>query len=167
MTQPDGTESNVEMQSLHPNVKKVWLFSSLVSTTVFVGIVVAAEYAVSRSIPQWPLPTLQIGGIVALVFYPLALIMPRLQFERWGYAIRPDDVLVEYGVVWRIRRCVPRLRIQHVDINSGPIDRMLGLVHMSVYTAGSMGAVATIPGMTPVRAEAIREQLIGTKAPDG
>lgn len=167
MAMQSALDQQQPMLPLHPNVRWVWMFSSLISTLIFGGIIATAEILLSKNIPEWQIPMLLITAVYVMIFFPLAFIMPRLQFERWRYAIRPQDVLIEYGVIWRNRRCIPRLRIQHVDINSGPIDRMLGLVHMNVYTAGSMGPVVSIPGMTPEKAESIREELIGTKASNG
>jgi membrane protein YdbS with pleckstrin-like domain len=47
-----------------------------------------------------------------------------------------------------------------VDVTSGPIDRALGLVHVSLHVAGSAGAVLTIPGLAPAEAETLREALL-------
>jgi hypothetical protein len=67
-----------------------------------------------------------------------------------------------YGVVWRVSRSIPRVRVQHVDIRSGPVDRALGLVEVSLHVAGSAGPVLTIPGLEPADAEALRELLLGS-----
>ena len=65
-----------------------------------------------------------------------------------------------------MRRCSPRLRIQHVDIESGPIDRAFGMVKLTLYTAGTNAAVGTIPGLLPQDAEALRETLLQTERSD-
>lgn len=147
----------------HPTVLKVWRFSSFISTGVFLLLVLTLDLVISLSEASWPFPTGFPTLCAAVLFLPMAWYIPKLQYDRWRYAIRDEDVLVSYGVVWRTRRCLPRLRIQHVDITSGPIDRMLGLVHLSLYTAGAVGTVAKIPGLTPVEAETIRADLLATK----
>jgi hypothetical protein len=50
--------------------------------------------------------------------------------------------------------------VQHVDVTSGPIDRALGLVHVSLHVAGSAGPVLAIPGLSPADAETLREALL-------
>jgi membrane protein YdbS with pleckstrin-like domain len=54
---------------------------------------------------------------------------------------------------------VPFVRVQHVDTQRGPVERLAGLASVVVYTAGSRGADVTIPGLRPERAEQLREQL--------
>jgi hypothetical protein len=154
----------VTMQALHPNVVKAWRISRLVWAPivgVFFGV---QEWVILRELRDKLIlpPTGVITGSVVLLLLILAIVLPGLQYKRWRYAIRSDDVLINYGLVWRVRRCIPRLRIQHVDITSGPFQRMLGIVSLNLYTAGVMGAVGQIPGITAPQAERIREQLIGT-----
>ena len=47
-----------------------------------------------------------------------------------------------------------------MDVSSGPIDRALGLVEVSLHVAGSAGPVLTIPGLAPAEAESLREALL-------
>ena len=68
--------------------------------------------------------------------------------------------MARYGVVWQVSRSIPRVRVQHVDVRSGPIDRALGLVEVSLHVAGSAGSVLTIPGLAPAEAETLREALL-------
>ncbi len=150
------------MLPLHPNVPILWRVQGVLSALFFGVSLGVAEFVVTTTLKDRWLPPPFIGaGAVFALFLTFGLVMPGLQYRRWRYAIRNDDVLITYGVVWRVRRCIPRLRIQHVDISSGPIQRMLGLVSLNLYTAGAMGSVASIPGITAPQAERIREQLIG------
>lgn len=162
MSEPSASEAQPveQMHALHPGVQKVWRVSGVISAVVTAALFVAPDIILSRELNS-PLPP----GVVSAVLFVLLLVwyqaLVGAQYRRWRYAVRRDDVLVQYGVVWRMRRCIPRVRVQHVDISSGPIDRMLGLVHIALFTAGNMGAVATIPGLTPQQAEAMRDELLG------
>ena len=92
----------------------------------------------------------------------LGLLHARRLYASWRWALREDDVLARYGVVFRVARSIPRVRVQHVDVHSGPIDRALGLVEVSLHVAGSAGPVLTIPGLAPAEAEALREALVAS-----
>ncbi len=70
-----------------------------------------------------------------------------------------DRVLIQKGVIWRSRSLIPRVRIQHVDTRSSPIQRWLGLNSLVIYTAGTRGADAEIPGLEVGQAEELREEL--------
>jgi hypothetical protein len=52
------------------------------------------------------------------------------------------------------------MRIQHVDIDIGPVDRAFGLASLSLFTAGTVSAVGRIPGLPPDAAETLRETLL-------
>lgn len=153
------------MQALHPNVVRLWRLNGAVAA-VFYGVFVAVgEYFLARELGnRWPLPTFVIAGAIFALVFLLGMVMPALQYAKWRYALRPDDVLITYGVIWRTRRCIPRQRIQHVDITSGPFQRWMGLVSLNLYTAGMMGTIGAIPGITEPQAERMREQLVGARA---
>lgn len=155
----------VVMRSIHPGVMKSWRWGNLITTAVLFGFALIIDLAVLRQTAGYPLPP-AVGALLlaALVFVIGQSVVTR-QHEAWRYALRPSDLLVTYGVVWRTRRCVPRVRVQHVDIQSGPIDRALGLVHLAVFTAGSAGAVISIPGLEPNEAEALKNELLGLNMP--
>lgn len=81
------------------------------------------------------------------------------RYRIWRFAIEDDAVTLERGVLTRVTSVVPFVRVQHVDTQRGPIERLAGLSSVVVYTAGSRGADITIPGLAPERADAIRERL--------
>jgi len=76
----------------------------------------------------------------------------------WGYAERADDLLVTRGILMRRLVIVPYGRMQLVDVTAGPIDRMLGLARVQLHTAAA-ATDASIPGLTPDVAGALRDQL--------
>ena len=144
-------------RGLHPAVQIGWVVGRVVNA-FFLGIMAFfAESSLARWLP-WPPPLF--GVLVFVAALALGLWHARLLFESWRWALRDDDVYASYGVVWRVTRAIPRVRVQHVDVTSGPIDRALGLVHVSLHVAGSAGAVLTIPGLAPAEAETLREALL-------
>jgi membrane protein YdbS with pleckstrin-like domain len=124
----------------------------------FLGTVAFAGGSSASRWLAWP-PGL-LGALVFGATLLLGLWHARLLFTSWTWTLRDDDVYASYGVVWRVTRSIPRVRVQHVDVTSGPIDRALGLVHVSLHVAGSAGAVLTIPGLAPAEAQTLREALL-------
>ena len=51
------------------------------------------------------------------------------------------------------------MRVQHIDTQRNPIERVFGLGRVVVYTAGSRGADVAIPGLTPDRASDLQHRL--------
>jgi uncharacterized protein len=167
MQENEFTPHEAPVYGLHPNVRRVWTFEAILSGGFMIVLAAMLEWFLLLPQAWWPFRFGVVSAASFLLFLALPLWLVGRQYERWRYSLRSEDVVVEYGVVWRTRRSIPRLRVQHVDVNSGPVDRMLGLVHLSMYTAGSMGAAQTIPGLTPQDAEALREELLRTEAPRG
>ncbi len=64
---------------------------------------------------------------------------------------------LEHGVVFRQVRALPYFRIQHIDVDHGPLDRWLGLARLEVHTAS---VTATLPGLPATQAPGIRAALL-------
>ncbi|RUO33874.1 PH domain-containing protein [Aliidiomarina soli] len=106
-----------------------------------------------------------IPGLAAILFILILLVMlffwaPR-RYQLTGYAVSELDVHYRTGALWRKQTAVPVNRIQHVEISQGPIERMLGLSRLSLYTAGGAGSDLAIPGLAKSQAAQIRSQLLG------
>ena len=142
---------------LHPAVQVGWVVGRVINAFVLAGLATFATSGLARW-SAWSPAVL--GFLVFVGALLLGLLHARLLFVSWRWALRDDDVYASYGVVWRVTRSIPRVRVQHVDINSGPINRALGLVHVSLHVAGSVGAVLTLPGLAPADAESLREALL-------
>lgn len=150
--------------ALHPNVRVIWVVSALVSAGFLLVLFGFLEFFLLWGKPFWPF-LFPVGSLIAVTLLTLpSLFLVGAQYRNWRFALRENELLIKYGVIWRTRRSIPRSRIQHVDLHSGPVDRMLGVVQVSVYTAGSLAAVASIPGIDPGLGEALREELLRTSS---
>ncbi|WP_211194912.1 PH domain-containing protein [Halorhabdus amylolytica] len=117
------------------------------------GIVVGA---ISVIVLEWgPLPGVGAVALVAILGVGHVLLL----YRSWQYEVRKDALSLERGVITHVKTVVPFVRVQHIDTSRGPIDRLLGLSSLVVYTAGSRGADVTIPGLTPEDAEDLQERL--------
>lgn len=157
---PDaGSSAPSGERGLQPAVQIGWVVSRSLNA-FFLGTagMVAASSLLRGSL--WLSPLL--GLVVFVGTLTLGLWHARRLFQGWRWELRRDDVVARFGVVFRVSRSIPRVRVQHVDLSSGPVDRALGLVEVSLHVAGSAGAVLTIPGLAPAEAEALREALLGS-----
>lgn len=79
------------------------------------------------------------------------------------YALREQDLSFTSGLIFRKTVCQPILRIQHIEVKRGPIERMVGLASIQVFSAG--GAVHTfeIPGLEADVAQQIRQFILDHK----
>ena len=80
--------------------------------------------------------------------------------SRFGYALLDDGLWLQSGVYWRKAAFVPRERVQHTEVNHGPLDRKMGLAKLVLHTAGLRLQHLTIPGLTDAEAHALRDDLL-------
>lgn len=165
---PVGSERQVASpppeRGLHPAVQIGWVLRGVVNALLLAMGLLFLESRLARGETWLPLRPPLGGLVLAGVVLILSLWHARRLFTSWQWALRSDDVVASYGVLWRVSRSIPRVRVQHVDVISGPIDRVLGLVHVSLHVAGAMGPVLTIPGLAPAEAEGLRQALLDSAA---
>jgi membrane protein YdbS with pleckstrin-like domain len=148
-------------RGLHPGVQIGWLVGRVANALVLGTMTAVAEVSLAPRLP-WPAPLL--AALVFTLVLALGLLHARQLFLGWRWALRTDDVVGRFGVVFHVTRSIPRVRVQHVDVVSGPVA--LGLVEVSLHVAGSAGPVLTIPGLRPDEAEDLRVALLASaKAP--
>lgn len=158
----DPTESDTAdvFQRLARSARTVHLLTELFAALILTGLAFTADLLVTQK-PGWWLPEPGVAAASFGAFLVLrAFVYPFFWYRSWRYAVREHDVLICFGVLWRVKRSVPRRRIQHVDIHSGPIDRAFGLCGLTLYTAGSGDENAGIPGLLAAHAEALRDRLL-------
>lgn len=145
--------------SFHPLEKGYLVVESIfffIRLLVFLLLAIALIYFVE------PLQESLIVILAAIFFLLLSIIgyvTMRLSFKYSGYALREKDLLFRSGWLKRKVRIVVRNRIQHVSVQSGPIERKFGLSSVSVFTAGSSEADFTIKGITEKTAKGIKEWI--------
>jgi membrane protein YdbS with pleckstrin-like domain len=76
----------------------------------------------------------------------------------WGYAERAQDLLVTRGVLFQKLVVVPYGRMQLVDVEAGPIERLFGITKVKLHTAAAT-TDAEIIGLLPHEAFALRDRL--------
>ena len=107
-----------------------------------------------------PMPTwiawTGIGVALAVLVWAWWLIGRRVR--SYGYVERTDDLLVTSGILFRRLVVVPYGRLQLVDVVAGPIDRSFGIATVRLHTAAAT-TDASIPGLTPEVAAALRDRL--------
>jgi membrane protein YdbS with pleckstrin-like domain len=112
-------------------------------------------------------PGMAVGAGVLTLGFVLVMSWPMLTYEFYGFDIREQDLLVQSGVIFRRRSSIPHSRIQHVETRQGPLERLLGLSRVLVYTASGITADGAIPGLATAQAEAIRDELSRRGGDDG
>ena len=76
----------------------------------------------------------------------------------WGYCEREDDLLVRHGLLVARLSVVPYGRMQFIDVEAGPAERLFGLATLHLHTAAA-ASDARIPGLDAAEAARLRDRL--------
>ena len=159
----------MELHPLAPRARILFHLQAL-SSLAFLWLPMVSVLTVGL-VAVWQLyGALLLGAVVAMGVFILSIWMPSLTFDRWGYLLRQEDLLIARGVWVRRVTSIPTHRIQHVDTQQGPLEQWLGLARVQVHTASGLGADGVIPGLQLDDAEALRDVLMErsqTAADDG
>lgn len=104
----------------------------------------------------------RIGLYIALVI-ACAMAGAMLGRRRWQHTSwRLDDagLSVRRGRYFFSETLVPRSRVQHLDLERGPIERRQGLATLVVHTAGTRTHALRQPGLDENEAMALRDALL-------
>jgi membrane protein YdbS with pleckstrin-like domain len=112
------------------------------------------------------LDELQVAGLLPVLIGLIAasgiLVAPTRIYRRLGYAVDGRLLRVVRGWLFHTDTIVPFVRVQHIDVTRGPLDKMFGLASLVVHTAGTHNSIVTLPGLSPDRAAEIRDDIRGS-----
>lgn len=105
-------------------------------------------------------------GLVLTVLLLLLNTYLRHWYQKYSYQLDTERLAIMRGVFWRHHISIPVSRVQHVDVNSGPLDRRYDLAKLVVNTAGTHYAQTSLPGLSLTEAHALRDQLLHAQQGD-
>ena len=151
-----ATIDDIQFEPLEDNYRKVQLYFNLfffgipfLATLFLLGFVEARYYYVLMII---------LGGLLLLASLSIALI--NKSFKVKGLAIRNKDIIYKSGLIFKKITTIPFNRVQHVEINQGPIEKRFNLSTLEVFTAGGVASDLKVPGLKYTTAQQLRAFII-------
>lgn len=148
---------------LHPRLR------GLMRVRAFaLALVLGAGSAVVLGALLAPAPATAAAFALAAVLLAAVLLDAHARAAHARYLVvrEADGLRVERGVIWRSIVFVPDARIQHTEVNQGPLDRRWGMARLSVYTAATHYGAIAAPGLHHADAVALRDALVGRGVTD-
>lgn len=107
---------------------------------------------------------LRIVGLAVVAVFGLwglwwILTTPR-RTRALGYALEANHLMARRGIMFRSMSSMPYGRIQYVDVDSGPLERMCGVARLTVRTAGTTTGTMVLFGIPLNVAEELRTDLV-------
>lgn len=140
----------------------------IAATLLCVVLPVLGLLSAIRFNPVFPLPVFLQSAYPYILAVVVALSVCYLVYAylacgRIRYSLREHDLTLKKGVICKQVICQPMLRIQHVELKQGPIDRFAGLAKLHVYSAGGAAHTFLIPGLEQATAEKLRAYILEHK----
>lgn len=102
-------------------------------------------------------------GLPSMLVPLLALISiavaPQRIYAHLGYRLTDRLLQVVRGWMFHTDTIVPFVRVQHIDVTRGPVEKLLGIATLVVHTAGTHNSIVTVPGLAPQTAAEIRDVI--------
>ena len=143
-------------ERLDPRAKTLWRITGALGALPLLAVGASVSWSLLRVVGVPSL--LGILPLLAALALSVALagVVSDLRWRRWRYEIREDEVDLQRGILWVSRTLVPLARIQHVDTQSGPLQRRFGLATVIFYTAAGANQIPELSA--PVAAE-VRDRI--------
>lgn len=106
--------------------------------------------------PPWTWAPMLVPLLIALV---MVMLIPMKRYRSRGYHMAADRLRVVKGVMFHADTVVPFSRVQHLDVEQGPLERAFGIARLILHTAGTHNSSVTLPGLAHGNAVAMREEI--------
>lgn len=157
MTDPvSQTAATPDWQPLPPAARRVSsIVGGLSALPVGIGLAVPA-YA----FPDGGLARIALALGVVLATIGIGMAIGRMRWRRTSWRLDERGLQVRRGLAWKSEILVPRSRVQHLDLERGPIERRHGLATLVVHTAGTRLYALRQSGFLDADAVALRDALL-------
>jgi hypothetical protein len=145
---------------LHPNAVDLWFWTIVIWATLgaLPGVIITLIAGV------WKLSIAIV--LVAILVARRLMAYSRRYAQSFACELSADGLLIKRGVWWRSETYVPRARVQHTDVNQGPIARRYGIAKLKVFTAGTQESEIEVGGLARADALRLRDEMLGRHGHD-
>lgn len=126
---------------------------------IFWGVLTLAALVADRAL----LSDRLLAGLLPVAFLVIGLsivaVVPQRVYERLRYRLTGRLLQVMRGWLFHTDTVVPLVRVQHLDVVRGPLDKLFGTASLVVHTAGTLNSTVVLPGLAPERAGEMRDTI--------
>lgn len=82
--------------------------------------------------------------LITVIFLIAVLICPIIKYFTWSYFIFSDFIEIRYGLLFKRYICIKRENIKYINMCENPIDMILRIKSINIYTAGGKVSIPAI-----------------------
>ncbi|WP_028609446.1 PH domain-containing protein [Paenibacillus harenae] len=142
-------------QRLHRDYITVYRISWLITHGIF--FVIIALYFVFSLMWEWTLwPGWIALTLFIITFILFTWIIPQMIYNRFQYELFEDELEIQKGLIFLSNVLVPMVRVQHVELESGPLMRKYDLAGVSIVTAATTHKIS---GLKLTEAQQLKRRI--------
>lgn len=145
-----------DLTPIEPRYAWVLRASLAINALITTAIIATAD---ALLVPKLGLPQGIATGLIAFFWLLMLLILPSRRVLSIRYHISDDHIRIRRGFLFTVDTIVPFVRVQHLDVSQGVIERSLGLSSLTIHTSGVLNQAVTLPGLETSLAHAMRETI--------
>jgi membrane protein YdbS with pleckstrin-like domain len=150
------TAEPITLSRVEPGYRHVLTIRALIFWLPLAIGAIIADQLLLRATPFHNVPSI----LVPLLGLLAVAVLPGRRYRRLGYALHPKLLQVVRGWLFHVDTMVPLVRVQHIDVTRGPLDKAFGTATLVVHTAGTHNSIVTLPGLAPDKAAAFRDEIL-------
>ncbi len=165
---PIADSDSASWQRLPTQSRTATIIVALITSSIFSAINIVAlgifrsagkgSSVFYRIIAEINPTLLAICIVVFFIFTGVVIGILRWRNTRW--CLDDKAFRVQRGVLFKSETLIPRTRVQHLDIERGPIERFFGLATLVLHTAGTRVNALRQHGFRDDDATALRDALV-------
>jgi uncharacterized protein len=155
MTAELGDGDVTELGPVAPGYRKLIRTQLALAWAPIAVASIVADQMLLRQEPVFGLPSVAVP-LLALLIVATA---PQKLYARLRYGLNDRLLQVVRGWLFQTDTVVPFVRVQHIDVTRGPLDKLFGTSTLIVHTAGTHNSIVTVPGLAPERAMEMRDVI--------
>jgi membrane protein YdbS with pleckstrin-like domain len=154
MTPDHPADDGGPLLPVEPGYKQVIRLRTAISWIPFIIGALVLDQVFDES----PVKGMLSVGMPMIALIAIVTAPPRI-WRRLGYRLTPTLLQVVRGWLFHTDTIVPFVRVQHIDVTRGPLDKAFGTATLIVHTAGTHNSIVRLPGLAPDRAAEIRDLI--------
>ena len=121
-------DATVEFGDLHPAAVLLFFVSYIGKSAILIPLIALGAWFLEPML-WW----------LFLVYILGHYIAARITYRNYQFEVTPSAFKKQYGIIHKQSSSIPYDRIQNVNVSRNLIDRLLGLAHLEIETAGNSG----------------------------
>lgn len=139
----------MEYNRLNSKAKTSWFLGRLITTLIIATILIGGYFTLKEVfhfgfVIRYKTPIIIVIILILILLLINTFIYPIIEYNQWKYMITEDKVDFTEGIYYTKRTIVPIIRIQHIKVEEGPINKFFKLANITLGTAGGSHVIPNI-----------------------